>query len=137
MLDVQAGRRKAKESGRPAPKKRARRTAEGSSSSSSGLLTGEEAVKLLACLERHCTDRGLEKDPGPLDEMWMSEEKKAQWYRADAMYLGGRCANYWVCGTRLLAFLVLHCSCVQRTPIRKMTYLNSLWSWRRRRSLAP
>ena len=45
---------------------------------------GEEAAKFLACLERHCADRGL--------------EEASRFDHAKAMYLGGRSAAYWVCG---------------------------------------
>ena len=47
---------------------------------------GEEAARFLACLERHCADRGLEKE-GP-----------SHYGHAKAMYLGGKPAAYWVCG---------------------------------------
>lgn len=59
---------------------------------------GEEAVKFLACLERHCADRGLEKE---------SDHDHGK-----AMYLGGRSANYWVCGDLHLdsnIYLVMVC----------------------------
>lgn len=67
---------------------------------------GEELVKFVACLERHCEDRCLEAHP----DSRLKPEFRA---RQEAMYLGGRPACYWVCGTLNIppSFFDTSCCC--------------------------